>query len=75
MMGGGRGRFENLYCNGNATTTTYCCMWNTKRFVGYDGVSSARHIHIHELRAQGDHFYDNGVDNKWLESLMEAVGQ
>ena len=44
-----------------------------ERFVGYDGVSSARHIH--ELRAQGDHFYDNDVDNKWLESLMEAVGQ
>ena len=31
--------------------------------------------HIHELRAQGDHFYDNGVDNKWLESLMETFGQ
>ena len=29
---------------------------------------------IHGFGAQGDHFYDNGTDNKWLESLIETFG-
>jgi hypothetical protein len=29
---------------------------------------------IHGFRAQGDHFYDNGTDNKWLEYLIETFG-